>query len=159
MAKVSEKLFKIFVYGTLKNGEFNHSLLTNANNGFARYLGEGKTVEKYPLIIGTRFNIPFLLDKCGRGQNVNGEVYEVDEEMLKKLDELEEYPEYYDREIQEIKMEKRDEVTKCWLYLMRNCPDHLLQKPLLNSYHSSTDFPYKPRSERDSDINIKDEMI
>uniref|UniRef100_A0A1A9VJ23 Gamma-glutamylcyclotransferase family protein n=1 Tax=Glossina austeni TaxID=7395 RepID=A0A1A9VJ23_GLOAU len=97
MAKVSEKLFKIFVYGTLKNGEFNHSLLTNANNGFARYLGEGKMVERYPLIIGTRFNIPFLLDKCGRGQNVKGEVYEVDKEMLKKLDELEGYPDYYDR--------------------------------------------------------------
>uniref|UniRef100_A0A1B0AYP6 Ig-like domain-containing protein n=1 Tax=Glossina palpalis gambiensis TaxID=67801 RepID=A0A1B0AYP6_9MUSC len=28
---------------------------------------------------------------------------------LKKLDELEEYPEYYDREIQEIRMEKKDE--------------------------------------------------
>ncbi|XP_037888327.1 putative gamma-glutamylcyclotransferase CG2811, partial [Glossina fuscipes] len=87
--------------------------------------------ERYPLIISTRFNIPFLLNKCGRGHNVKGEVYEVDEEMLKKLDELQEYPEYYDREIQEIRMEKKDEVEKCWLYLMRNCPDHLLQKPLL----------------------------
>ncbi|KAL9914204.1 putative gamma-glutamylcyclotransferase CG2811 [Glossina fuscipes fuscipes] len=69
--------------------------------------------------------------------NVEGEVYEVDEEMLKKLDKLEEYPEYYDREIQEIRMEKKDEVEKCWLYLMRNCSDHLLQKPLLKYEYCS----------------------
>ncbi|KAI9578032.1 hypothetical protein GQX74_013926 [Glossina fuscipes] len=65
------------------------------------------------------------------------EVYEVDEKMLKKLDKLEEYPEYYDREIQEIRMEKKDEVEKCWLYLMRNCSDHLLQKPLLKYEYCS----------------------
>uniref|UniRef100_A0A1B0BUE4 Gamma-glutamylcyclotransferase family protein n=1 Tax=Glossina palpalis gambiensis TaxID=67801 RepID=A0A1B0BUE4_9MUSC len=68
---------------------------------------------------------------------MHSEVYEVDEEMLKKIDELEEYPEYYDREIQEIRMEKNDEVEKCWLYLMRNCPDHLLQKPLLKYEYCS----------------------
>uniref|UniRef100_A0A1B0BVW7 Gamma-glutamylcyclotransferase AIG2-like domain-containing protein n=1 Tax=Glossina palpalis gambiensis TaxID=67801 RepID=A0A1B0BVW7_9MUSC len=50
--------------------------------------------------------------------------------MLKKLDELEEYSEYYDREIQGIRMEKKNEVEKCWLYIMRNWPDHLLQEPL-----------------------------
>uniref|UniRef100_A0A1A9WQN7 Gamma-glutamylcyclotransferase family protein n=1 Tax=Glossina brevipalpis TaxID=37001 RepID=A0A1A9WQN7_9MUSC len=145
MAKVSEKLFKVFVYGTLKNGEFNHYLLTNVNNGFARYLGEGKTVEKYPLIISTRFNIPFLLDRSGWGHYVKGEVYEVDEKMMSKLDELEDYPNYYDREVQDIAMDK--EVTKCWLYLMRNFPCHLLEKELLSCYNSSILNPYKPSAE------------
>lgn len=48
----TSQVFKIFVYGTLKRGQPNNFLLTNRDNGIARFLGEGKTSEKYPLVIG-----------------------------------------------------------------------------------------------------------
>lgn len=102
MSKLPGKLFKVFVYGTLKKGEPNHHWLTRPENGFARFISAGSTDEKFPLVIGTRYNIPFLLDKRGMGHNIRGEIYEVDEVMFGNLDILEEYPNYYDREIQKI---------------------------------------------------------
>ena len=44
-----------------------------------------------------RYNIPYLIDKPGSGNNIHGEVYEVDENMLKNLDILEDHPNYYQR--------------------------------------------------------------
>lgn len=53
----------IFVYGTLKSGEPNNYLLKDPKNGFAESIGKGETISRYPLIIASKFNIPFLLDK------------------------------------------------------------------------------------------------
>lgn len=58
---------KVFVYGTLKRNEPNHHWLSDLKNGNSKYLGDGTTLQKYPLIIGTKYNIPFLLDKPGVG--------------------------------------------------------------------------------------------
>ena len=102
---VSTLLFNIFVYGTLKKGQPNHMLLTNVTNGNANFVSNGQTLNQFPLVIGTRYNIPFLLDKPGTGYNVSGEVYEVNETMLSRLDILEDYPEFYDREQQDIHIE------------------------------------------------------
>jgi len=60
-------LHKVFVYGTLKRGEPNHHWITDMKKGFARFIGVGKTVNKYPLIIATKYNIPFVLDCPGQG--------------------------------------------------------------------------------------------
>ena len=51
-----------------------------------------------------RYNIPYLLDKPGTGHNICGEVYEVDEKMLGKLDELEDHPTYYERRLEKVTM-------------------------------------------------------
>lgn len=88
---------KVFVYGTLKSGEPNHFWITDVSNGSARLLSAGETVEKYPLVTATRFNIPFLLNLPGDGFRISGEIYEVDDEKLKQLDILEDYPRFYDR--------------------------------------------------------------
>jgi gamma-glutamylcyclotransferase (GGCT)/AIG2-like uncharacterized protein YtfP len=45
-------LIRVFVYGTLKRGEPNHQLLTKKENGFAEFQSEGRTAEKFPLVIG-----------------------------------------------------------------------------------------------------------
>lgn len=37
------------------------------------------------------------MDKPGTGHNIRGEIYEVDLQMLGKLDELEDHPNYYER--------------------------------------------------------------
>lgn len=60
-------LKRIFVYGTLKRGEPNNGILLNSTNGHAKFKGIGKTFNKYPLVIATKYNIPFLLKKPGTG--------------------------------------------------------------------------------------------
>jgi len=59
----------VFVYGTLKKDEPNaHWLVGNEQNGKSTYLANGRTVIKYPLVIGSRYNVPFLLDQPGTGK-------------------------------------------------------------------------------------------
>lgn len=94
---LSKRLINVFVYGTLKSGEPNHYWLTDVKNGGATFIGAGKTKTKFPLIIGSRFNVPFLLNQPGVGYEINGEIYSVDEKMLANLDVLEDYPQLYDR--------------------------------------------------------------
>ncbi|XP_032590090.1 putative gamma-glutamylcyclotransferase CG2811 isoform X2 [Drosophila grimshawi] len=141
MLRMLQTLQKVFVYGTLKSGEPNHHWLTTKANGFSRFLAKGATSTKFPLVIGTRYNIPFLLNKQGVGNNIQGEIYEVDATMFQKLDELEEYPRYYDRELQTI-ITDQNEKLDCWLYLIRNYPDRMLSKPFLSSYHNSPQQAY-----------------
>lgn len=88
----------MFVYGTLKRNQPNHKLLTDHTNGNATFLIDGNTIDRYPLLIGTRYNIPFLLNVNGTGNRINGEIYNVDENMLRRLDELEGHPHYYLRQ-------------------------------------------------------------
>ena len=56
---------KVFAYGTLKSGFFNHYLLAEQND--VSLLGIGTTVDKYPLVIGTKYHLPYLLDFVGKG--------------------------------------------------------------------------------------------
>ena len=59
----------VFVYGTLKHGQPNHGLLETAiNSSQAEFLGQATTVDCWPLIIYSSFNIPFLLDCKGTGK-------------------------------------------------------------------------------------------
>lgn len=51
----NSQFFKVFVYGTLKRGEPNYHWLTNLENGVAKFIGEGTTVKKFPLVIGMRY--------------------------------------------------------------------------------------------------------
>jgi len=73
-------MHRIFVYGTLKRGLPNHSLLQSS-----RYLGPAITTERYRMIAS---EFPVLLSQ-GSGQTVKGELYEVDTETRNRLDRLE----------------------------------------------------------------------
>ena len=57
------------MYGTLKRGEPNETLMQKVKTEF---IGMAKTVEKYPLIIGTTFNIPAMLNTPGVGHQIVG---------------------------------------------------------------------------------------
>jgi gamma-glutamylcyclotransferase (GGCT)/AIG2-like uncharacterized protein YtfP len=79
-----------FVYGTLKQGFGNHWLMEELmESRHARFLGAGLTSRKFPLVCGP-FRVPFLLhtpSPCGH--HVRGEVYEIDDFALARLDDLE----------------------------------------------------------------------
>ena len=83
--------YKLFVYGTLKKGLCNHHYLKNA-----KFLGKAITKAPFPMIAPMKW-YPYLLDQQGKGYRVEGELYEIDEKTLAKIDELEEYPSYYTR--------------------------------------------------------------
>jgi len=84
-----------FVYGTLKTGQPNHHVMRSIG---ALYVGEAITLDKFPLIVGTKAKLPFLLYHPGHGQRVNGEMYILTDAMLEMLDEFEEHPVIYERE-------------------------------------------------------------
>ena len=49
-------MFKVAVYGTLKKGKHNHHLMDKLG---CMFLGDAKTIEKYPLIFDGR--LPFTM--------------------------------------------------------------------------------------------------
>ncbi|KAI4490455.1 hypothetical protein M0804_003399 [Polistes exclamans] len=127
-------LHRIFVYGTLKRGEPNHKLIQDKTNGYAKFLGIAKTTSSYPLIIATKYNIPFLLKKPGVGH------------MLTKLDELEEHPNFYERTEEDVFMAPESKLkhnkniqevgmlTKAWIYFLPKFRSSLLEVPMYESY-------------------------
>ncbi|XP_048754583.2 gamma-glutamylaminecyclotransferase-like isoform X2 [Ostrea edulis] len=88
---------KVFVYGTLKNGQPNFFRLMDPDSGSATFVNEGRTVDKYPLVIERSWNLPCLLNEPGTGMNVKGEIYDVDEKKMKFLDYFEDHPDMYRR--------------------------------------------------------------
>ena len=80
---------RVFVYGTLKRGFWNHHLLEQCT-----YLGEAVTLKEFALYVDT---IPFVI-KDQPVSRICGEVYEVDEQVLMRLDQFEGHPHWYRRE-------------------------------------------------------------
>ena len=76
---------RLFVYGTLKKGFPNHDNYMET----AKELGKYQTIEKYPLVLCGERYVPCLIYSPGDGRHVAGELYEVDDECLNRLDALE----------------------------------------------------------------------
>jgi gamma-glutamylaminecyclotransferase len=74
----------VFVYGTLKQGYANF----HVNLG-TRKDGTFETVQKFQLYILGEYFIPWLIDQEGFGHNVQGQLFDVDEHAISKMDELE----------------------------------------------------------------------
>ncbi|XP_029303976.1 gamma-glutamylaminecyclotransferase B-like [Cottoperca gobio] len=97
---------RVFVYGTLKKGQPNYYRMFELANGKAEFLASACTTQKYPLVIAGKYNIPFLLNIPGQGHRVRGELYKVDDKMLKFLDVFEDIPRMYQRA--EVKLEVKE---------------------------------------------------
>ncbi len=80
---------KVFVYGTLLSGEGNHRQLRGA-----RMLAVRRTEPRYTLVSLGPY--PALL--AGGTTSVTGEVYDVDDDLLRALDRFEGVPSVYRRE-------------------------------------------------------------
>ena len=96
---------KVFVYGTLRKGDYNHIFLENS-----KFI---KTVRTKPeWIFYDLGGFPAAVE--GGDISILGELYEVDEYTLSKLDMLESHPEFYVR--RKIILEDNEEV---YAYIMR----------------------------------------
>lgn len=84
----------VFVYGTLKQGFRN----AHVNTG-VRVPGEFVTVQRYPLYVIGPHHLPWLVDRAGQGEPVHGQLYEVDDAGLARMDALERItePDWYRR--------------------------------------------------------------
>ncbi|KAL0279126.1 UNVERIFIED_CONTAM: hypothetical protein PYX00_000742 [Menopon gallinae] len=149
----------VFVYGTLKKGEPNHDWLSS-KNGFSKFISPAETAKKYPLIIASRYNIPFLLYSPGDGENVKGEVYEVDDKMLAALDILEDHPSFYIREVEKVNLNSTDTLD-CWIYFIKNFKPELLTQERFKEYHSNGDHgkPYADRKFRDPGYHARTDIL
>ncbi len=100
----------VFVYGTLKKGFFYHD----------KYLGDGKGEFVSTASVGNDYSLyidalPFMVrEKSDTG--VKGELYEVNADTLKNLDDLEGHPIFYKREAIEVK-DADGNIKNAWAYI------------------------------------------
>lgn len=114
----------VAVYGTLKEGLGNHSVL-----GLSKLVGEGRTVNKYPMVDS---GIPYVYPEKGVGHNCKVEVHMVEKDQLEgPIDSLEGHPSHYKREKTLIKLDSGDTIT-AWLYFGQRQRDP--NDPLIDEY-------------------------
>ncbi len=112
------KTTDIFVYGSLRKGGSNHSILTSS-----KFIGCAKTVQK--LIMRARA-FPFVSDDQ-QVSFIHGEVYSVNSSVLRLIDQLESYDvlspqnSWYEREKVLVKMGEgdRQSLRKVEMYFNR----------------------------------------
>lgn len=97
----------VFVYGTLRRGERYHELLLGLKPQRSTW-----TAPEYELVSLGEY--PAMLS--GGQRAVFGEVYEVDDALLKLLDDLEDHPALYIRS--QIVLPLDPDLGKVWCYLL-----------------------------------------
>ncbi|XP_067298329.1 gamma-glutamylaminecyclotransferase C-like isoform X2 [Pseudorasbora parva] len=168
---------QVFVYGTLKKGQPNHFRMLDAAKGRAEFVAQARTVERYPLVIATKYNIPFLLNVPGTGQRVYGEIYSVDQKMLKFLDEFEMTPKMYQRTTVQLEVQdgpaeqenapKPGSLIEAFVYSTTTYEPDWLQKQTYESYDayglghvfSFIEESTKPQPEKDSNLESNTEGV
>ncbi|KAH9524326.1 hypothetical protein Btru_054160 [Bulinus truncatus] len=137
----------VFSYGTLKSGEPNFKVMNDPKTGSSTFVGSGETVKRFPLVVASEYAVPFLLLVEGKGENVQGEIYEVDDTKLASLDELECHPDFYHRKKTEIIMHEDHDgnrlappvIKECWVYFLPHYKPEMIDLPYLKSYTSISD--------------------
>lgn len=136
---------QIFVYGTLKRGQPNNYRMFDSANGKAKFLASARTTREYPLVIASKYNVPFLLNIPGKGHRVEGEIYRVDDQMLTFLDDFETVPTMYQRTLFKLEVLecadgveglKVGSVTDAFVYSTETYQPDWLSLPTYESYDS-----------------------
>lgn len=138
--------YLVFTYGTLKTDEPNHNIMLNRDcSRFCELICRGQTETQYPLVIASSFNVPFLLDRPGTGNFIEGEIWRVNHPMLLWLDAFEDVPRYYQRRVERILPLSTthesspfgpEQVLECHVYFLQNYATDLLRYPTFNNYSS-----------------------
>ena len=91
---------RVFVYGTLKSGYYNHRVLRSA-----KFIET--TVKQVPFRMVSLGAFPALVPDNSK-HDMTGEVYEVDADTMEDLDRLEGFPTFY----------SRTQIDGCWVYYL-----------------------------------------
>jgi gamma-glutamylcyclotransferase (GGCT)/AIG2-like uncharacterized protein YtfP len=103
-------MHRVFVYGTLKRGMKNYHLIKSAT-----FVGLATSLTEYGMVAR---EFPVLLEVDSGGRQISGELFEVDDATLARLDELEKEGVIYDR--RSIKVVLQDGVTtSAFVYIGR----------------------------------------
>jgi gamma-glutamylaminecyclotransferase len=139
-------LHLVFVYGTLKKGFPNHAHYM-ASAGF---LGRYQTLQKYPLVLFGSRHVPGMLDRPGDGHHIEGELYEVNDECLGRMDVLEGINEpdgYRRRTISVTSMNKAEpDHTRAYAYLLDPQLIRDIRSSHLSVYDQQAAASYEPRT-------------
>jgi len=101
----------IFVYGTLKRGYGNNRLLEQS-----RFVDAATTENRYPLVVS---GIPYLHDVPNVGHHVTGEIWEVTDDQLRRVDQLEGHGRgFYERRKINVISETTREKVETWVYFI-----------------------------------------
>jgi gamma-glutamylcyclotransferase (GGCT)/AIG2-like uncharacterized protein YtfP len=105
-------MIKVFVYGTLKSSYHNNYLLEGS-----QFISEAISVGKYWLIDG---GIPYAMppsndDWQGLEYPIKGELWEVEDHVLHRLDQLEGHPDWYKRAFRKFRIDEYVE-EDAWIY-------------------------------------------
>lgn len=113
--------YNVFVYGTLKNGQTNHSLVAPIKNPNSTFIGAAVTcAETYTITCNGGF--PMVQDTRIMGDEkykIIGEIYCVDEKTFARLDMLESNGRMYSRTKRPFIVNVSGEPTEvvAWIYL------------------------------------------
>lgn len=149
----------VFVYGTLKKGFTNYKwyLGPAVELGKAVFVGEGKTKDPFPMTLAPvhllKTRPPVVLDRR-EGEQISGEVYEVDDSTLEGLDLLEgiKAGKYLRREIEVCVQCNRQPVPiVCHIYFFPVNPE-LLALPRMSNYGEREHGLYLPVTRANPDI-------
>lgn len=111
--KEETKKHLLFVYGTLKEGFYNHDRYLGGSKSTS--LGSAFTSNDYTLYIEA---LPFMVEESSDAP-VEGELYEIDDATLAEIDDLEGHPYAYRR--QKIRVTNVDGEEKlCYAYIYPN---------------------------------------
>lgn len=102
---------KVFVYGTLLTDEPNHYLL-----GDSRCCGPAIADGQYYLL-DTGCGYPAAVDAHIGGAPIHGELFEVDDYTLARLDRLESNGRLYRRHLRKVRLTGVDITEKAWIYI------------------------------------------
>lgn len=121
--EMGSSMNKVFVYGTLKTGHYNHRVL--------KIGGTSKLLVDDAYITGKMFDLgPYPVVTEG-DRPVKGEVWLVDDNTLERLDHLEGHPRHYER--QQVPLLYSSDFL-VWVYRMKpsDIPARAVPMPVAN---------------------------
>ncbi len=105
-----KKIHRVYVYGTLKRGQYFHNQYLGGEKSI--FISPAKASLEYSLYVD---GLPHLIRQA-TDEHVKGELFLVDEKVLATLDELEGHPVVYRRELIEVFDESGARML-AWAYL------------------------------------------
>jgi gamma-glutamylcyclotransferase (GGCT)/AIG2-like uncharacterized protein YtfP len=113
----------LFVYGSLKKGFDNHSLLSKSTIR----IGKARTIKKFGMFEDSFGNYPYLIPQPI--SKIEGELYQINrKEILNEIDEFEGVPDLYQRERIKVKTHKGEMIA--FVYIRKDAKIPIEQKPL-----------------------------